>query len=293
MATENDNVQKPEESQEQENKNGIKRRTLLKALVGVPVLGILGIEAWRKKDYDSHRKTRVIGELGLDDIQSPDLAALTRPSKGDLIKIGMIGFGNRAQDLASGLGFLHPSVIESRRKSGRLDDWMQQADLNVAVTGICDVFDLHAERGLETARSGLRPGGGKAAKLPVKRYLHYQDMLNDPEIDAVMIATPDHHHAEITIAAAKAGKHVYCEKSITRTMDELYDVVAAVKESGVVFQLGHQITKNVVFQQAKEIVNRGILGPVTLVETTTNRNTADGAWIRHLDAKGNPKPGST
>ncbi len=292
MATENDNLQKPEESQEQENNHGVKRRTLLKALVGVPVLGILGIEAWRKKDYDSHRKTRVIGELGLDDIKSPDLAALTRPSKGDLIKIGMIGFGNRAQDLASGLGFLHPSVIESRRKSGRLDDWMQQADLNLAVTGICDVFDLHAERGLETARSRLRPGGGKAVKLPVKRYLHYQDLLNDPEIDAVMIATPDHHHAEITIAAAKAGKHVYCEKSITRTMDELYDVVAAVKESGVVFQLGHQITKNVVFQQAKEIVNRGILGPVTLVETTTNRNTADGAWIRHLDAKGNPKPGS-
>ncbi len=293
MATENDKKQNPESVNDAENKNRVQRRTLLKALVGVPVLGVLGVEALKKKNYDAHRRNRVIEELGLQDIQAPDMSALTKPSKGDLLRIGMIGFGNRAQALASGLGFLHPSAIESQKKSGRLEGWMQQADLNVAITGICDVFDLHAERGLETARTELRPGGGTAAKLPVKRYLRYQDMLNDPEIDAVVVATPDHHHAEITIAAAKAGKHVYCEKSISRTMDELYDVYDAVKESGIVFQLGHQITKNVVFQQAKEIIKKDILGPITLVETTTNRNYPGGAWIRHLDENGNPKPGST
>ncbi|MFC2087413.1 Gfo/Idh/MocA family oxidoreductase [Bacteroidota bacterium] len=58
------------------------------------------------------------------------------------------------------------------------------------------------------------------------------------------------------------------------------------------FNWGHQVPQSVVFQQAKEIIKKDILGKITLIETTTNRNSADGAWIRHLDDKGNPKPGS-
>ena len=58
-----------------------------------------------------------------------------------------------------------------------------------------------------------------------------------------------------------------------------------------VYQLGHQYVKNSIFPYAKEIINKEILGKITLVETTTNRNTAHGAWIRHMDADGNPKPG--
>jgi predicted dehydrogenase len=68
-------------------------------------------------------------------------------------------------------------------------------------------------------------------------------------------------------------------------------VYQAVKNSGRVFQLGHQIPQNVVFQQAKEIIKKNILGKIALIEATSNRNTSDGAWIRHLDSKGNPKPG--
>jgi predicted dehydrogenase len=71
----------------------------------------------------------------------------------------------------------------------------------------------------------------------------------------------------------------------------MHHVYEVVKNSDRVFQLGHQITQNVVFQQAKEIIKRDILGKITLVETTTNRNTANGAWIRHLDENGNLKPG--
>lgn len=55
--------------------------------------------------------------------------------------------------------------------------------------------------------------------------------------------------------------------------------------------MGHQITQSVIFKQAKEIIRKDVLGKITLVETTTNRNSADGAWIRHLDANGNLKPG--
>jgi predicted dehydrogenase len=95
----------------------------------------------------------------------------------------------------------------------------------------------------------------------------------------------------MTIDAAKAGKHVYCEKAVIHREDEINSVYNAVKNSGVVFQHGHQIPQNAVFQQAKEIIRRGMLGKISHIETSTNRNSRDGAWIRHLDSKGNPKPG--
>jgi len=96
----------------------------------------------------------------------------------------------------------------------------------------------------------------------------------------------------MSIAAINAGKHVYCEKSIALSEEELNILYQTVKNSDRVFQLGHQITQNVIFQQAKEIIKKDILGKITLIETTTNRNTASGAWIRHLDSHGNLKPGN-
>ncbi len=116
-------------------------------------------------------------------------------------------------------------------------------------------------------------------------------MLADPNIDAVIVSAPDHHHAQMSIDAVKAGKHVYCEKAPVHREDEIQPLYEAVKNSGMVYQMGHQIPQNAVFQQAKEIINRGLLGNISQVETTTNRNTPSGAWIRHLDNSGEPKPG--
>ncbi len=272
-----------------EKKNSQSRRTMLKALAGIPVLGLFGYEVMQKNSYYKKSEFNLIEELGLKDIQSP--TKLSSAAKGDLLRIGIIGFGNRASQLASGLGFLHPSDMENQRKKGKLNEWLTQENLNVAITGICDVFDLNAENGLATAKNEVLAGGAKPSGLPVKRYRTYQEMLADDSIDAVIVATPDHHHARISTDAIKAGKHVYCEKSIALSEDELHEVYNAVKNSDRVFQLGHQITQNVVFQQAKEIMKRDILGKITLIESTVNRNSASGAWIRHLDSNGNPKPG--
>lgn len=279
-----------ENKSNKDQKPAIKRRTLLKALVGVPVLGVFAFELYRKYAYDQEKKNRIIKELGLDEIKAPAIVKSSGAKK-DLLRIGIIGFGNRATAHANGLGYMHPVDVETKTKNDTLEDWLAQEDLNVAITGICDVFDLHAEKGLATAREGIRAGGAKSSNLPVKRYLSYQEMLDDKDIDAVMIATPDHHHASITIAAAKAGKHVYCEKSPAHNEKELYEMYDTVKNSSVVYQLGHQVPQSATFKQAKDIIKKDILGKITLVETTTNRNTSDGAWIRHLDKEGKPKPG--
>ena len=270
---------------------GMGRRTLLKALAGVPVLGLFGAGLWDKQNYDSGKRTSLVKELGLDKLEFPGSDYGTVKHSGDLIRIGVIGFGTRGTQLSNGLGFMHPDDVKKKQLNGTFEDWMAQEYLNAAITGVCDVFDINAAKGITTAENMVRPGGDEAPELPVKRYRTYHEMLADKDIDAVIISTPDHHHARIAIEAAKAGKHIYCEKSVAHNEQELNELYETVISSPIVFQLGHQITQSVVFQQAREIMKKDILGKITLVETTSNRNTANGAWIRHLDAKGNPKPG--
>jgi predicted dehydrogenase len=271
----------------------INRRTLLKALSGVPVVGLLGFSASRKWNVELENElqkanSNVVHQLGLGDFELPKIFH-PASHKGDVVRIGVIGFGSRGQQLARSLGFVHQSAVDRMRDNGTLEEWLQQEDLNIAITGVCDVFDLHAETGIAIAQNEVRPGGNPI-KLPVKRYRHYQEMLADKDIDAVIISTPDHHHARITVDAVKAGKHIYCEKAVALTEDELNEVYRAVKNSNIVYQLGHQNTKSMAFQQAREIMDKNILGKITLVETTSNRNSANGAWIRHMNGN-NPKPG--
>jgi len=273
------------------HKNGLGRRNMLKALAGLPVLGVFGLETLRKLNYDSKHNERkeIIKELGLDDLLSS--VKQVAHTKGDLIRIGIAGFGVRGISLAKSLGFMDKKRFEDEVTSGSLDAQINHGNLNVAITGICDVFDLHAEKGLSIAQHDIFSGGDLARQNPVKRYNHYHDMLADPAIDAVIIATPDHHHASMTIDAVNAGKHVYCEKAPIHREEEINPLYQAVKNSGVVYQMGHQIPQNAVFQQAREIINRGLLGKLSQVETTTNRNSPSLAWIRHLYNDGRPKPG--
>lgn len=292
MNTKEENISNENNNKENGQNQGMPRRKVLKALAGLPVAGFLGFEILRKRNYDIGKRSSVVKELGLDSIEFPVSDYGKKRSLGDIIRVGFIGFGSRAKALAHALGFMHPEDVKARQQNNTLNEWLQQEYLGVAVTGICDVFDLHAQNGIETAQNEIRPGGQDALKLPVKRYRTYQEMLADEDIDAVIIATPDHHHARIATEAARAGKHVYCEKSPALHEDELNELYTTVKNSNIVYQLGHQITQSIVFRQAKEVIKKNILGKITLIETTTNRNTASGAWIRHLDSNGNPKPGS-
>ncbi|MFC2090257.1 Gfo/Idh/MocA family protein [Bacteroidota bacterium] len=276
--------------QESDNKPGIDRRNMLKALAGVPVLGAFGWQVLRKSNLEKKNNLRqeIVNELGLNDLM--DSVKPIQESNGDLVRIGIVGFGVRGTQDAEALGYVAKSRYDANPGMAQ-DANFKYGNFNVAITGICDVFDLHAEKGMEAASFDLHSKGEFAVKHPAKRYKHYHDMLADPNIDAVIITTPDHHHAQMTIDAVKAGKHVYCEKSFIHREEEVYAVYDAVKNSNLVFQVGHQIPQNAVFQQAKEIIQRGLLGNISHVETTSNRNSNDGAWIRHLDSKGNPKPG--
>jgi len=280
-----------------DNKDGLGRRSMLKAMAGIPVLGALGFETFRKFNHDVKNDSRkqIIRELGLDDLLSSVKPVTT--SSGDLIRIGIVGCGVRSRQLSKALGFMEKSDFEedlAEQKASGDDSLRSQIDhgnLNIAITGICDVFDLHAERGMTIARHDIFTGGDIARKYPVKRFTTYHDMLADPDIDAIIIAAPDHHHAQMTIDAINAGKHVYCEKAPVHREDEIQSLYDTVANSSLVYQMGHQVPQNAVFQQAREIINRGLLGKISQIETTTNRNSPSLAWIRHKTNSGKIKPG--
>ena len=274
-----------------EKASGIDRRDMLKALAGVPILGALGIQVLRKSTYDDKHNIQkeIVRELGMEDLMNA--IKPVRHREGELIRVGIAGFGSRGGQLAKALGFIEKSSFDQTVGDGSLDAQIQDGNLHVAITGICDVFDQHAEHGMATAVHDIHTGGTFASAHPVKRYRHFHEMISDPVIDAVIISTPDHHHAQMTIDAIQAGKHVYCEKSLIHREEEIYSTYEAVKNSNLVFQQGHQYPQTAAFQVAKEILQRRWLGKISHVETTTNRNSPNGAWIRHLDENGNPKPG--
>ncbi len=118
-----------------------------------------------------------------------------------------------------------------------------------------------------------------AAKIPGARtYADYREMLAKEagKIDAVMVGTPDHHHAPATIRAIRAGLHVYCEKPLTHTVQECRIVAEAAKKFGVATQLGTQIHAGENYRRVVEIVQAGVLGDVTEVHVWVGKGWGGG-----------------
>ncbi len=290
------------EKQKNNESSKISRRDVLKTISTMPLLGVFAYDFWKTKTKEKIKDKIVNINLGISDKEEPLHTKRTTQISKEIVRVGIIGVGARGTALLKALGFYNPrdyNQLYANAKKGsssakrKLKTYHNQDLIDVQVVGVCDVFDMRAEKGIEIASKGIQPNGESVNLKGVKRYSRYQDLLANPDIDAVIISTPDFHHAHMTIDAVNAGKHVYCEKAMTLTEDELHKVYAAVKKSGVVFQLGHQNSKNKTFDKAKELINNNVLGKVTLIETTTNRNSQWGAWIRHLDANGKPRPGST
>jgi predicted dehydrogenase len=271
----------------------MKRRDLLRTLAGLPVLGALAYSWYRKRKYDRYLKNNIQEELNLT---STPPVIQTAPASDRLIRLGIIGYGIRGRDLAEAAGFAHPTFIDDYRKSAQenssdhyYEEYLQQDDLNVRVTGVCDIFDTYGIMAQEAGANIYREGtSGKMGDSPV-RYKTYKELLAAADIDAVIIATPDHWHGPMTIAAARAGKHVYCEKPLTWTIQETYEVRKAVNDNGIVFQLGHQGRQNESYMKAREVIEQGILGKVSLIEVTTNRNDPNGAWVYPIHPDASPK----
>jgi len=265
--------------------NDQQRRDFIKALATVPVFGLFLANLWKKMKVESMKRANLLADL-LDEKKAP--AVIKKITDSKQLNLGVIGYGGRGGHLTRSAGFATKWWTDTTYKNSqanKLDKafatFMSQEDLNCSLVGVCDLFEKRADAAIDASQNEVRPGG-KPSGVATK-YRHYSELLANPEIDAVIIATPDHWHSRIAIDAARAGKHVYCEKGLTRTFQEALDLHDTVKETGVVLQLGHQNRQVEANEKAKQIIDKGLLGPINLVEITTNRNSPWGAWVWNID----------
>ncbi len=293
MSDNNINLNEEKNIQDKNNNKPISqgRRDTIKALATVPFLGAMGYGVYKK------RKKEITDHISADMFHfKSDVAPITPiPFDGNTIRVGIIGSGIRGNQLMIALGFGTPQYVENLKQAqnnnssdNRYIDFCEQEDLHIAITAVCDIFDVHAQDAIAAGANINREGlNGKYGAQP-KRYQNYRDLLAADDVDAVVIASPDHWHGQMALDAVRAGKHVYLEKPMTWTVPETYALRDAVKRSNVIFQLGHQNRQVEAYQRAKEIVEKGLLGPISLIETGTNRNDPNGAWVYPIHPDANP-----
>ena len=135
---------------------------------------------------------------------------------------------------------------------------------NVDIVAVCDCDRTRAEAGAKQVNAARKNANCKAV-------YDFREVLKDPSIDMVCIATPDHWHAYISVEAMKHGKDVYCEKPLTFTIDESKKVMAAQKKYGRIFQTGSMQRSWREFRAAVSLVRGGLIGDVMYVDANYGR----------------------
>lgn len=123
----------------------------------------------------------------------------------------------------------------------------------------------------------------------VDAHVDYREILARKDVDAVLLCVPDHWHARMSIDAMKAGKAVYCEKPMVRTVAEGPEVIRAQQETRAIFQVGSQYASSVIFDKLRELLASGAIGKLHAVEARYNRNSALGAWQYSIPTDASPE----
>ncbi len=269
--------------EEKNNLGNWSRRDWLKGIAAVPITGTLWWAGATKATSRKNQRNAILETLNINASPPPPSGSM----EGDPIRLGIIGFGIRGPQLCRAIGFATKSWLESMEAAQRenpndqrLTTFLEQEDLNVQITAVCDVFDAHAREAVESFTTD---------DIKVKSYKYHEDLLADNNVDGVIIATPDHWHAPIAMDALRAGKHVYVEKPMTHNIKETYDLRDAVVSSGKVFQVGHQHRQTQSFLTAQDVIQKNILGHVSLITANTNRNSDNGAWQYTIHPEANPQ----
>nr|WP_299383975.1 Gfo/Idh/MocA family oxidoreductase [Allomuricauda sp.] len=259
------------------------RRDLLKGLGGLPILGAVWWAGAANTVYNRKERSKILKQLNI----RPSLPPTVPSIDGEPVRVGIVGFGIRGEQLCRSLGFATDEWVEDMKLAAQedpnhkaLEDFQKQDKLNVKLVGVCDVFDVRAEKALRSFTSDDNA---------IKRYTTFTEMVESGEVDAVVIATPDHWHAPMAIEALNNNVHVYVEKPMTHTVSETYELRNAAKASKAILQVGHQHRQTLSFSTARDIVEKGTLGHVSLIQTNTNRNDDNGAWNYDIHEKASPQ----
>ncbi len=177
--------------------------------------------------------------------------ATSAPS--DRLRVGVIGIGARAQQ----------------------DAYSFSVTPGVELVAAADVYKDRLTRAKELFGDKLETTGD------------YRRVLDRKDVDAVLIASPDHWHKRMVIDAMEAGKDVYCEKPMTYKIEDGPEMIEAEKRTGRILQIGSQWVNSPLIDMAKKWIDDGRCGQITLVKAWENRNTPSGAWFYPVAADGN------
>ena len=175
----------------------------------------------------------------------------------DRVNLGFIGCGGRSRDLLNQF-----SAIGAK-------------DNNVHIVAVCDVYEKRKKAAAE--------------KYKAEGYLDYREIIHRSDIDAVVIATPDHWHAPMAIQAMNAGKDVYLEKPMTRTVEEAREVYQASVKTNRVLQIGSQTTSSDQWWKARKAIQDGMIGKMIMSQGSYHRNNPKGEWNYEIDPNAGPE----
>ncbi len=177
----------------------------------------------------------------------------------DRVRVAFVGCGARAHELMAAV-MAHPQF---------------------EIAAVCDAYTGRVERAVDRV---------KDTRGTTPRILKdYREAIGDKSLDALVVATPDHWHKVMVLDAMAAGKDVYCEKPLTYASKEGPEIIAAAQRTGRIVQVGSQGMSSMTQVRAKELIQTGKLGKVTMVRAAYNRNTASGAWIYPIPPDANPQ----
>ena len=152
-----------------------------------------------------------------------------------------------------------------KQMGGHLRSYLGRDD--VEVLAVCDVDTTRREHAKKTVDTAYTAKAGATYK-GCAAYNDFREVIARKDIDIIVIATPDHWHAYIAIAAVRAGKDVYCEKPLTHNVREAVELVKEVRKANRVFQVGSQQRSSKEFRIAAELVRNGVLGRVNSVHVS-------------------------
>jgi len=174
----------------------------------------------------------------------------------DLINVGVIGVGGRGSSDARSF-----ASVGAEKNSCR-------------IAAVCDVYQKRLDANKETHKCD--------------GYLDYRELIARKDIDAVIIATPDHQHAHMAMEAMDAGKDIYIEKPMCHTIEETKRLIEKVKQTGRVFQVGSQTTSADQWWKAKKAIADGAIGQMIMSQGSYHRNSKNGEWNYRIDPDAGP-----
>jgi predicted dehydrogenase len=174
------------------------------------------------------------------------------------------------------------------------NDRVRIATVGMGIIGFIDTETALKVPGVElVAAADLYEGRRAHAKEVfgdrISTHVDYREVLDRKDVDAVLVCVPDFWHTAIAIDAMKAGKAVYCEKPMVRTVDEGPKIVAAQAATKAVFQVGSQYASSMLYDKVKELIRSGAIGAVNSIEARYNRNSAIGAWQYSIPTDASPR----